>query len=223
MQIYNINRRAFAIDKDALVSNAFGLSVLSIFLPFKIYPVLFILTSLLMLGRIYKKFYTICTCSLLFLFAAYFSILTKPIDDDILTALIKLTISVMLIISCSLFYFESKNSFKMLAILNKYLTTILIFSFLQIVFLHLSSDWSYLFASNSYDASKLFATKFVYFGGDDKNMFGAKIALFGLLQYIVSSLLKKRNTKIMLAISFLTGALSLSRTPVVFLLAAILL
>lgn len=223
MQVEHTNRMHLFIKKDTLVLHLFGISLLSIFLPFKIYPVLFIFTSFLMLLRIDKKFYAACLFFFLFLLSAYFSTLYTKIDDDVITAITKLTISVILIISCSLFYYDKENSHRMLVILNKYLTLIIILSFIQVLWLNIQSGWSYVFASNSYDASKLFTSNTVYFGGDDKNMFGAKVALFGLLQYITSSMLRSRKTTIILIISFLAGALSLSRTPVAFLIGALVL
>jgi len=170
-----------------------------------------------------KKIYAFCVFIFAFVFYCYYSLIYTDINPDIVTAITKLSISSILIISCSIFHYDTSKSREMLSVLNKYLTVIVILSLAQVVILHVQSGWNFIFASNSYDASKLFTNNHSYFGGDDKNMFGAKVALFGLLQYVSSSILKKKNTNRMLALSFLSGALSMSRTPVAFLLAAFII
>lgn len=81
----------------------------------------------------------------------------------------------------------------MLKIIHRYISAIILFCFIQVVFLHIQSGGYGLTASNSYTASFIFDSDYALFGGNDKNMFGAKVALFGILQYILHKTIYKKE------------------------------
>ncbi|HDN6712442.1 TPA: O-antigen ligase family protein, partial [Salmonella enterica subsp. enterica serovar Anatum] len=144
-------------------------------------------------------------------------------DDDTVTAIIKSILGISFLIISSIFSYEKTNSIDMLKIIHRYISAIILFCFIQVVFLHIQSGGYGLTASNSYTASFIFDSDYALFGGNDKNMFGAKVALFGILQYILHKTIYKKGAVIWMLIVLITGFLSMSRTPVAFLIAILAL
>lgn len=211
------------ISRSILVSHLIGLSMISIFLPLKIYPVIFIITLFAMVIRLSIKLYVFSFFAILMLTLIIASPAYTVQDDDTITAIIKSILGVSFLIISSIYSYDKNDSTKMLKILHGYISAIIIFCFVQIVFLHVQSGGHGLTASDSYTAGMIFDSNYALFGGNDKNMFGAKVALFGILQYVLHKSIYKKGAVAWMLIVLVTGFLSMSRTPVAFFVAILAL
>lgn len=212
-----------SIPREVILSHVFGMAILSIFLPIKIYPLMFFISISFMLWKTKIKFHFFVFFALCFLLLSAFSILHVDIDSDVLTSLVKLSLGIAMMVCCAIFSISGGRSIAMLEIIHKYLSVIIMLCLVQVVILHAESGGVSIIARDSYIAGMIFNSKYAVFGGEDKNMFGAKVALFGLAQYILHSYLYKKGANLWLGIIFLAGLLSMSRTPVAFVLATVAL
>ncbi len=194
----------------------FLLSLISIFLPIKIYPVVFFVscfffyrdTSVIRFPKwafaliIYSAY---ASASYVFHFRG---ISAGPIN------IFKLLINFSFLFFAVNWLAGRDNKFLILK-LDRVLLVVLALSLLQILVYHQAYDFKLLAGTTSSgQASSLYRDSFYYWGLDDKNMFGARIALLGFA-YICIPITKNQLSVWRIVFVFVIAFLSLSRTPLV--------
>ncbi|EDQ8532763.1 O-antigen ligase domain-containing protein, partial [Salmonella enterica subsp. enterica] len=96
----------FITSRSKVISHLIGVSMVSIFLPIKIYPVVFAVCLLMMLYRISLKFYVFSFFAALILLLIVFTSTYTIQDDDTVTAIIKSTLGISFLIISSIFSYE---------------------------------------------------------------------------------------------------------------------
>lgn len=219
----NNYKNSFAMTRSWLIAHLIGISMLSTFLPVKIYPIIFIITMFVMMLRVQLKIHSYYIFSSLLLMLILSSSMYTSLDDDTMTALVKSFLGIALLTISGFFSYDKKYSIEMLKIIHAYIYVIISLCFIQILTLHINSGWHSLTASDSYTAGMIFSSDYAIFGGNDKNMFGAKIALFGMILYALHKSIYSKGAMLCILLVVATGFLSMSRTPVAFFLAALAL
>ncbi|KML68343.1 hypothetical protein G033_07330 [Pectobacterium peruviense] len=213
--------RGYRVHKDVVVSNLIGLAVFSTFLPFKIYPFFYLIACISLMGALRNKTYLYNIFLFLFCCVSGVVFLLHPIDDDTISALIKLYLNAILLFFLSISERKVSGGFNSLKTIELYLRFIMLLCFIQILTLQLISGGISITAGDSYSAGQIFDSDFALFGGGDKNMFGAKVALFGYLHYVLYSIIYRKYHFLYAGLTVLTALLSLSRTSFIFILIAI--
>ncbi|MER0045897.1 O-antigen ligase family protein [Pectobacterium odoriferum] len=213
--------RGYCVHKDVVVSNLIGLAVFSTFLPFKIYPFFYLIACISLVGAIRNKVYLYNIFLFLFCFVSGVVFLLHPIDDDTVSALIKLYLNAILIFFLSISERKTSESLSSLKIIELYLRLIMLLCFIQVLVLQLISGGISITAGDSYSAGQIFESGFALFGGVDKNMFGAKVALFGYLHYVLYYMVYRKYHFLYAGLTIFTALLSLSRTSFIFVIIAI--
>ncbi|MFQ1592428.1 O-antigen ligase family protein [Aeromonas veronii] len=196
----------------------FGMMLISTFVPVKIYPIFFVLACIVFAFQIDVKLHvtTWLYFILLLSFQVFILFLCGDKNIDIYTAFLKYIIGVsqlILVVHCKVF---GRDDGEGLGILSSYLNVIVILLFAQIFYLQISSGGFVFSSESSSAASKIFNSSKMLFGVNDKNIFGAKAALFGFLCTVTSYFLNKRLPISLMSLVFITCALSLSRTSILF-------
>lgn len=196
----------------------FGFMLMSTFVPIKIYPVFFVLACIVFAFQTDVKLHVSAwLCFLLLLsFQVIILFLCGDKNGEIYTAFLKYIIGasqLILVVHCKIF---GRDDGEGLGILSTYLNVIVVLLFIQILYLQISSGGIVLSSESSSVASKIFNASRMFFGVNDKNIFGAKAALFGFLCTVTSYLRNKRLPIILMSLVFITCALSLSRTSILF-------
>jgi O-antigen ligase len=184
-----------------LTEALFLLSLITIFLPLKVYPFFFLTSSVLFVWE------------------------SRPIHLE------KWPIALAIYIIYGLAIFgltysgqtlELGNAAKLTRLLDWTMAFLLLLSLGQLLIYHGSFDYRLIFGSNtSGQASSLYRPALYYWGLDDKNMFGARIALLGFVFVFIPVLRNQKLSVLRILFVFLIAFLSLSRTPMVALLLGI--
>ncbi|EGM1787266.1 O-antigen ligase family protein [Salmonella enterica subsp. enterica] len=217
----NNDNNQFVMTRSWAIAHLIGISMLSIFLPVKIYPIIFIITMFVMMLRVQLKVHSYYIFASLLLMLILLSSTYTYLDDDTMTAIVKSFLGISLLITSGVFTFNKKHSIETLKIIHTYIFVIIALCFIQILVLHVQSGWYSLTVSDSYTAGMIFNSDYAIFGGNDKNMFGAKIALFGMILYVLHKSIYSKGSMLCILLVVATGFLSMSRTPVAFFLAAL--
>lgn len=206
------------VKRSSLAIHLFGFLLLSTFIPVKIYPVIFILVCSLFFSRTVSRtkigmwVYFILLLSSLILT----NFLSFRIDSDVLVALFKYSIGVSLLVGV-VFCRDFRNMGETgLKLLGYYLNIVVVLLFIQMAYLQISFGKITFSSESSATASYLFDSSKIFFGVDDKNIFGAKCALYGYLATVVYYLRYRSFSKLLAFISFFSCALTLSRTSIMF-------
>ncbi|GAA4780053.1 hypothetical protein GCM10023231_03670 [Olivibacter ginsenosidimutans] len=218
---------------ERLAEILFCLSLFSVFLPWKIYPIVFLCSAIIYLTVSYKQSAATLKQGLknpwflsLLVFTLYASIsylLTFDGRAQITTNFIKLLINV-LFFCAAIFWLSARDNRRLLGNIDRCLHLIFILCLLQLLLYHQHFHFNLLSgASSSAKGSMLYQEEFFFWGLADKNMFGARIALLGFA-YILIPLIQKNSIHCWrIVFIFLLAYLSLSRTPIVALLIGVFL
>lgn len=203
----------------------FCLSLLSIFFPVKVYPLFLIISSLLFYRELTQIpvqrwliflgiFSVYATTSFLFVYNGQLSMITN---------LVKLLINfVFLYFAVS--WLQSRDNTNLLRMVDLTLALIFILVLVQLVVYHQAMDFRLLYGSSSSgQASSLYNKSLYFWGLDDKNMFGARIAMLGFPFILIPLVSNKRISWWRIGAIFLLAYMSLSRTPIVALLIGVFL
>jgi len=124
-----------------------------------------------------------------------------------------------LFLVCSIHWLSQRDNARLTRFLDWTLGILLLLSLVQLLVYHASFDFRLILGSDtSGQASGLYRPGLYYWGLDDKNMFGARIALLGFVFVFIPVLQKHKLCVLRILFVFLIAFLSLSRTPMVALL-----
>lgn len=216
--------------RNTLVSNRtifcevlFCLALGAVFLPVKIYPLVFLLASLgyfldtsVLLRHSWVWFLGVFTgyASLIFL-------INLPEDGQEATNFLKLPINF-----CYLYFavgwLAQRDNSRLLRWVDLTLHVALGLTLLQLLLYHQAAGFRWLGgAPSSAHGSALYQASHYFWGLDDKNMFGARIALLGFVYVLLPTVQKQKLVWWRIGLVLLLAWLSLSRTPMVALLLGI--
>jgi hypothetical protein len=198
----------------------FCLSLIAVFLPWKIYPLFFIISA----GVFYwetKKLLLEKWPIFAGIFAVY-ALISFWINYDgqtfLLTNIIKLAVNFIFLYAAVLWLHYRDNS-RLLLLLDMTFMLIFILVAFQLWMYHQAMNYRLVGGSTSSgQASILYKKELFFWGLDDKNMFGARIALLGFIFILIPVIRSQRLSLIRILLIFTLGFLSLSRTPIVALL-----
>ncbi len=206
-----------------LSEGLFLLSLTSIFAPWKVYPFFFLVSSFLFFWESRPFAFEKWTAALS-IYVAYglviFGLSYSGQALEISNAA-KLLIN-MLFLVCSVHWMSKRDNGTLTYFLDWTLGVLLLLTLIQLLVYHLSFDFRLILGSDSSgQASALYRPGLYYWGLDDKNMFGARIALLGFVFVFIPVLRKEKLSILRVIFVFLVAFLSLSRTPMVALLIGI--
>lgn len=216
-----IGARKTTLTDRATVSEAlFCAALLAIFLPVKVYPVVFVAASLAFAWdtpRLLRHLWVWC----LVVFTAYASLIFvvgRPIGGQEAANFLKLPINFGFLYF-AVGWMAQRDNGRLLRWVDVTLHVALALILLQLLVYHQAAGFRWLGgAPSSAYGSALYNDALYFWGLHDKNMFGARIALLGFV-YVLLPVVRHRNVvwwRILLVL--LLAWLSLSRTPMVALL-----
>lgn len=204
----------------SLAESLFLLSLISMFLPIKVYPVLFLISSFLFYREIPSISFNNWAVALA-VFSTYALIsflVTHPSHPLALTYLAKLFIN-FIFLFFGVSWLATRDNEALIVKLDAVLFGVLLLSLVQLLLYHQAFNFNLILGSGSSgQASSLYKPNLYYWGLEDKNMFGARIALLGFVFICLPIILKAKLSIWRICFVFLLGFLSLSRTPIVALL-----
>ncbi len=203
-----------------LGESLFLLSLFSIFLPWKVYPILFLISSLFFLYEarpLLIKSWMLALSVYVFYGMVVFGLTYSGHPLEVPNAA-KLLINPLFLLS-SVLWLSSRANARLVYFLDWTLGILLLLSLAQLLLYHASFDFRLVLGSESSgQASSLYRPALYFWGLDDKNMFGARIALMGFVFMFIPVLTKQKLSLLRIFFVFLVAFLSLSRTPMVALL-----
>jgi|GEM_PF-459446 len=217
-----------------LTELSFCVSLIAIFFPFKIYPFFFLGTSFLCVLDLLssklsdrqpifseKSSLIPLWAVFLFVFTLYACISfvgTYNGSPFIASNLLKLGINVCFLYT-AVIWLNRRNNALLMHWVDKTLLIILILCLLQLLVYHQAFHFKLLLGvASSNEASTLYNARLFFWGLDDKNMFGARLALLGFLFILLPVSYAQKLASWRIIFVFALGYLSLSRTPVVALI-----
>ena len=216
------NFRTFGFDVSAirLSEILFCFSVLSVFIPYKVYPLVFLVSALAFYFDTSKLSFPKWSV-FLSVFAGYALIsfiVTIEEQNSQMTNIIKLLVNFVYLYFAVIWLGQRDNN-RLIKSLDIILHLIFILVFLQLLLYHQALDFRLVNGSSSSGQASMLYHKGLYFWGlEDKNMFGARIAMIGFPYILIPLIQKNKVSIIRIVIVFGLGYLSLSRTPIVALL-----
>jgi hypothetical protein len=203
----------------------FLVSIVSVFFPVKIYPAIFLISSIQFYRESPKIKLEIWSISLL-VFSAYAALsfaLTFKGDAIILVNLAKLLINF-----CFLFFathwLRARDNSLLLTRLEAVLSVVFILVLLQLLVYHEAMNFRLIRGSSSSgEASSLYNKSLYFWGLNDKNMFGARIALLGFILICIPVVARNSVSALRILLIFGLAFFSLSRTPLIALLIGVFL
>jgi hypothetical protein len=198
----------------------FGLAVLSIFFPFKIYPLFFVIGAVFFftehrktgfpLWAIFLSIFTLYAISSLFLQHAYVVFPWREVA--------KMCVNFVFLFFATT-WLAGRDNRRLISLLDSIFHLIFLLVFIQLLLYHEAYDFRLIFGSSSSgEASALYNKDLYFWGLADKNMFGARIALLGFAYILLPVLQRNKIAWWRITFIFILAYLSLSRTPIVALL-----
>ncbi|WP_057940491.1 O-antigen ligase family protein [Algoriphagus resistens] len=204
----------------SIAESLFLISVIAMFLPVKVYPMIFLLSSYFF----YRETPTISfpkwsiALGVFSSYAILSYLINYPGEPLALTNIIKLVINFVFLFF-AINWLGSRDNESLATRLDLVLLAVLSLSLVQLLVYHQAYDFKLITGSDSSgQASSLYRDSLYYWGLDDKNMFGARIALMGFSFICIPVVLKSKLSIWRIGFVFLVAFLSLSRTPIVALL-----
>lgn len=195
----------------------FCLALLAVFLPVKIYPFVFLLASLAYFWDtpVLLRHYWVGFLGIFIGYASITLLIHLPGDKREVTNFLKLPINF-----CYLYFavgwLAQRDNTRLLRWVDSTLHVALGLTLLQLLLYHQAAEFRWLGgAPSSAHGSALYQTSHYFWGLDDKNMFGARIALLGFV-YVLLPIVRRQSLvwwRILLV--GVLAWLSLSRTPMV--------
>ncbi|MFC3199361.1 O-antigen ligase family protein [Parapedobacter deserti] len=198
-------------------------ALLAVFLPVKIYPFVFLLASMFFLwdSPALLRHYWVLFLMIFSGYAAVIFLAVRPADQQAMTNFLKLPINFTFLYA-SVGWLAQRDNSRLLRLVDVMLHIALGLTLLQLLVYHQATGFRWIAgAPTSAHGSALYRPSHFFWGLDDKNMFGARIALLGFA-YLLLPVAKSRSIvwwRILLVL--LLAWLSLSRTPVVALVIGI--
>lgn len=209
----------------SIAESLFLISLISMFIPVKVYPVVFILSSYFFYRETPQLAFPKWSVALAVFssYAVLSYLINYPGEPLALTNIVKLLVNF-----CFLFFatnwLGSRDNDSLINRLDVVLLVVLALSLVQLLLYHQAFDFQLIAGSSSSgQASALYKADLFYWGLDDKNMFGARIALMGFAFICIPLVLKNKLSIWRIVFVFLVAFLSLSRTPIVALMLGVFL
>ena len=204
-------------NKTALCEALFCLALLTVFLPFKVYPAVFLLASLCFLldtPKLIRHYWVV----FLFIFVGYASVLFLiglPATHMEITNFVKLLINFTFLYA-AVGWLSQRNNSRLLHWTDITLHIVLGITLVQLLIYHEAAGYQWVAGSpTSAQGSAMYRPSLYFWGLDDKNMFGARIALLGFAYILLPVVRQQRIVWWRIVLVLLLAWLSLSRTPVV--------
>lgn len=198
----------------------FCLCLIAIFLPIKIYPLIFLISALIFYRDTEKLQFPRWTIYLLIygLYAIISFLLVYEGEFAMVTNIVKLIVN-FLFLFFAVTWLQQRDNLNLLKGVDLVLHIIFVLVLVQLMVYHQALDFRLLYGSSSSGkASSLYNIEHFFWGLEDKNMFGARIAMLGF-PYIMVPLIRFNKISFGRIFGiFLLAYLSLSRTPIVALL-----
>jgi len=207
----------------SIAESLFLISLISMFLPVKVYPVIYLVSSYFFYREIPKINFSKWSIALAVFssYAVLSYLINYPGEPLALTNIIKLVIN-FVFLYFAVNWLNSRDNESLVTKLDVVLLLVLVLSLIQLISYHQAYDFKLITGSDSSgQASLLYRDSLYYWGLDDKNMFGARIALMGFSFICIPVVLKSKLSIGRIVFVFLIAILSLSRTPIVALLIGI--
>lgn len=203
----------------------FCLCLFSIFLPIKVYPVVLLISCIFFYRElpylpvqrwvIFLGIYSLCAIASFFFFYNG--------ESALLTNLAKLLIN-FIFLYFAVNWLQSRDNTGLLRLVDLSLLLIFLLVLIQLIVYHQAIDFRLLYGSSSSgQASSLYNKSLYFWGLDDKNMLGARIAMLGFPFILIPLVTKRRISWWRIGGIFLLAYMSLSRTPIVALLIGVFL
>jgi len=161
----------------------------------------------------------------LFIFGAYACasyFLTTDGTPQTSTNFIKMAVN-LLFFGSTLFWLDGRDNHRLLLYIDRCLHLIFVLCFLQLFLYHYHTGFHLLAgAGSSAKASALYQPAYFFWGLADKNMFGARMALWGFAYILIPIARQQTFPYFRIAWVLLLGYATLSRTPIVALLIGLL-
>lgn len=209
--------KAIESHKSNLCEILFCVALVSTFLPLKVYPIIFILTSLffwLDTPRPLRHRWVL----FLSIFVAYASVMFLiglPANTAALINFLKLLINFTFLYT-AISWLSNRDNGALLRWVDITLHGILIITLVQLFVYHEAAGFRWLTNTpTSAQGSALYRPSLYFWGLDDKNMFGARIALLGFAYVLLPIVRRQSLVWWRIVFVLLLAWLSLSRTPVV--------
>lgn len=195
----------------------FCAALVTVFLPVKVYPVVFLVASLLFFWdtpRLLRGVWVWC----LLVFVGYATIVFLaglPANARELAQYAKIPVNLGFFY-CATGWMAGRDNARLLRLVDISLTLVLGITLLQLMVYHAASDFRWIGgAPSSAHGSALYQADRYFWGLDDKNMYGARIALLGFAFVLLPLTRQRRVVWWRLLLVFALAWLSLSRTPMV--------
>ncbi len=203
----------------------FLISIISVFFPVKIYPAFFLI-SCIQFFRESPKIKLENWSIALIVFSGYASINFAFTFDGELFSLVNL--AKLLVNFCFLFFsiywLRGRDNSLLLTRLELVLIVLFILVLIQLLVYHEAMNFRLITGSSSSgQASSLYNKSLYFWGLDDKNMFGARIALLGFILICIPIVASDSVSVLRILLIFGIAFLSLSRTPLIALLIGVFL
>src|SRR5690554_1420619 len=203
----------------------FCLCLFSIFLPLKIYPVVLVVGSYIFF-RETEKFFLQKWMVFLVIYSLYavgsFAMVYNG-ESFMLTNLVKLLVN-FAFLYFAVSWLRDRDNSNLLKVVDFTLGIIFFLVFAQLLVYHEALDFRLLYGSSSSGQASSLYNKALYFWGlDDKNMLGARIATLGFPFILIPIVRSNRISWWRMCAIFLLAFMSLSRTPIVALLIGVFL
>ncbi|PPL03468.1 O-Antigen ligase [Parapedobacter indicus] len=201
----------------------FCLALVAVFLPVKIYPLVFLLA---LLGYFWDtpvllRHYWVWSLGVFTGYASLVFLINLPEEGREATNFLKLPINF-----CYLYFavgwLAQRDNTRLLRWVDVTLHLVLGLTLLQLLLYHQVAGFRWLGgAPSSAHGSALYQASHYFWGLDDKNMFGARIALLGFVYVLLPVVQKQKLVWWRIGLVWGLAWLSLSRTPMVALLLGI--
>ncbi|SKB46729.1 O-antigen ligase like membrane protein [Parapedobacter luteus] len=206
-----------AAHRAALCEVLFCMALLAVFVPVKGYPLVFLLASLsffvdtpALLRHAWVWFLLVFTG-----YASFIFFMNMPAGQREMTNFLKLPVNFTYLYFAVGWVIQRDNS-RLLRWVDITLHLALGLSLLQLISYHYAADFRWIGgAPTSAHGSALYRPSHYFWGLDDKNMFGARIALIGFVYILLPVVRQRVIVWWRIAAVLLLAWLSLSRTPVV--------
>ncbi len=200
------------------------LSVISCFLPVKIYPVVFLISSFLFYRDTLKINFEkwALALALFSLYAIGSFLLTFQGQEILLLNISKMTVN-FIFLFFTINWLASRDNTRLIQLMDQTLLVIFSLVLIQLLIYHHAFDFKLILGSSSSgQASSLYVKSLYFWGLEDKNMFGARIALLGFVYLCIPIVRADKISLWRIIFIFALGYLSLSRTPIIALLIGVL-
>lgn len=206
----------------------FCISLFSMFLPIKVYPAVYLLSAILFIAdsvmnnpsslKIFSKNGWLLFLAIFTLYATLSFFIHYKGEVHLASSFLKLLIN-FIFLSASIFWLSNRDNQNLLRALDLTLLFIFLLCLCQLLYYHKAFHFHLIYGSESSGKASTLYNKALYFWGlDDKNMFGARLALMGFAYILIPIVRFNRVAWWRIIFIFLLGYLSLSRTPIVALI-----